>query len=85
MVEDGSYLRLRNIQLAYTLPLKKWGVNLRTAQVYASGQNLFTITKYSWWDPETNSQGGANSIGQGIDHYSYPTSKSITLGLRIGF
>ena len=85
LVEDGSYLRLRNIQLAYTLPLKKWGVNLRTAQVYASGQNLFTITKYSWWDPETNSQGGANSIGQGIDHYSYPTSKSITLGLRIGF
>lgn len=83
LVEDGSYLRLRNIQLAYNFPLSTpW---LRSAQVYASGQNLLTVTKYSWWDPETNSQGGANSIGQGIDHYSYPTSKSVTVGLRLGF
>lgn len=84
LVEDGSYIRLRNIQLAYNFSLegKKW---LRSAQVFASGQNLLTITNYSWWDPETNSQGGANSIGQGIDHYSYPTAKSITAGLRVGF
>jgi TonB-dependent starch-binding outer membrane protein SusC len=77
---------LRNIQLAYTLPLPKWGVSwMRSAQVYASGQNLLTFTKYSWWDPETNSQGGGNSIGQGIDHYSYPTSKAVTFGIRLGF
>lgn len=84
LVEDGSYLRLRNIQLAYNFPLAAaaW---LRSAQIYASGQNLLTITKYSWWDPETNSQGGANSIGQGIDHYSYPTAKSVTFGVRLGF
>jgi TonB-linked SusC/RagA family outer membrane protein len=86
LVENGSYMRLRNIQLAYTLPLQKWKLNeLRSVQVYASGQNLLTLTDYSWWDPETNSQGGANAIGQGIDHYSYPTAKSVTLGLRIGF
>lgn len=86
LVEDGSYLRLRNIQLAYSLPLQQWRVNwMRTAQVYVSGQNLLTFTKYSWWDPETNSQGGANSIGQGIDHYSYPTSKAVTFGVRVGF
>ncbi|WP_373331554.1 hypothetical protein [Salmonirosea aquatica] len=86
LVEDGSYLRLRTIQLAYNLPLQQWGVGwLRSAQVYASGQNLLTLTKYSWWDPETNSQGGANSIGQGIDHYSYPTSKAVTFGVRLGF
>ena len=86
LVEDGSYLRLRNIQLAYSLPLQQWRVNwIRTAQIYASGQNLLTFTKYSWWDPETNSQGGANSIGQGIDHYSYPTSKAVTFGVRVGF
>ncbi len=85
LIEDGSYLRLRNIQLAYSLPLQQWGVRwMRSAQVYASGQNLLTITKYSWWDPETNSQGGSNSIGQGIDHYSYPTSKAVTFGLRLG-
>lgn len=86
LVEDGSYLRLRNIQLAYSLPLKKWGVGWsRSAQVYVSGQNLLTFTKYSWWDPETNSQGGANSIGQGLDHYSYPTAKALTFGIRVGF
>ncbi|RYC70804.1 SusC/RagA family TonB-linked outer membrane protein [Spirosoma sordidisoli] len=86
LVEDGSFLRLRNIQLAYNLPLQQWGVSwMRNAQIYASGQNLLTFTRYSWWDPETNSQGGANSIGQGIDHYSYPTSKAVTFGLRVGF
>ncbi|MCE6991271.1 TonB-dependent receptor [Dyadobacter sp. CY323] len=86
LVEDGSYMRLRNIQLAYNLPLSDWNVKwMRSAQIYVSGQNLLTFTKYSWWDPETNSQGGANSLGQGIDHYSYPTSKSVTAGIRVGF
>lgn len=86
VVEDGSYMRLRNIQLAYNLPLSDWNVKwMRSAQIYVSGQNLLTFTKYSWWDPETNSQGGANSLGQGIDHYSYPTSKSVTAGIRVGF
>lgn len=86
LVEDGSYLRLRNVELAYNLPFQRWQMNwIRNAQVYASGQNLLTITKYSGWDPEVNSQGGSNSIAQGIDHYSYPTAKSITFGVRVGF
>ena len=79
-------MRLRNIQLAYNLPLSGWGIKwMSSAQIHVSGQNLLTFTKYSWWDPETNSQGGANSLGQGIDHYSYPTSKSVTTGIRVGF
>lgn len=83
MVEDGSYLRLRNIQLAYNLPVKQIGLNwLRTGQVYVSGQNLLTITDYSWWDPEVNSKGGGEP---GIDHYTYPISKVITMGVRLGF
>lgn len=86
LVEDGSYLRLRNIEFAYNLPLQRWQMNwMRNAQVYASGQNLLTITKYSGWDPEVNSQGGSNSIAQGIDYYSYPTTKTITFGVRVGF
>ena len=86
LVEDGSFLRLRNIQMAYNLPLNKWGIHwIRNAQIYASGQNLLTITKYSWWDPEVNSQGGSNSIAQGIDHYTYPTTKTFTFGIRVGF
>jgi hypothetical protein len=53
--------------------------------VYASGQNLLTLTKYSWWDPEVNSSGGANSTNQGFDFNTYPSSKSVTVGVRVGF
>jgi hypothetical protein len=55
------------------------------AQIYVSTQNLFTITKYSWYDPEINSYGGSNSILQGIDHYGYPVAKTTTAGIRVGF
>ncbi|WP_245949471.1 SusC/RagA family TonB-linked outer membrane protein [Echinicola strongylocentroti] len=81
-VEDGSYLRLKNIQLAYdfSFPESKWIGNLK---LYVSGQNLLTFTDYSWWDPEVNSNGGDTSLG--IDHYSYPIPKSYTLGLRATF
>lgn len=81
-VEDGSYLRLKNIQLAYNIPVQEinW---IRSFQVYVSGQNLLTSTNYSWWDPEVNTRGlGTN---RGIDHFSYPTSKSFTVGIRAGF
>jgi hypothetical protein len=83
-VEDGSYVRLKNIQLAYNLPIQKWVKWFRTAQVYISAQNLLTVTDYSGYDPEINSYGGSNSIRQGIDHYSYPGAKSFTFGLRTG-
>ncbi|MDQ6481681.1 TonB-dependent receptor [Dyadobacter sp. LHD-138] len=85
-LEDGSYLRLKNIQLAYNFPLQKWEAKwIRTAQLYASAQNLLTLTKYSWWDPEVNSKGGSNSTMQGVDFYSYPIAKTVTIGLRVGF
>jgi TonB-linked SusC/RagA family outer membrane protein len=85
-IEDGSYLRLRNIQLAYNLPLEKMQIkSLRNIQLYVSGQNLLTLTKYSWWDPEVNSKGGGSVQSQGIDHNSYPTAKSFTAGVRVGF
>ena len=85
-VEDGSYVRLKNIQLAYNFPLQNWGIDwMYQLQVYISGQNLWTSTNYSWWDPEVNSRGGANSTAQGIDHYSYPTAKTYTVGIRAGF
>lgn len=85
-VEDGSYLRFKNIQLAYNLPVRNFGWKwVKSAQVYASGQNLITFTKYSWYDPEVNAFGGSNSINQGIDYATYPTNKSVTFGLRCGF
>ena len=86
-VEDGSFLRLRNIQLAYNIPTEKLRISnvLRSAQVYVSAQNYLTITNYSWWDPEVNSSGGASSINQGIDFNTYPPSKSLNFGIRLGF
>lgn len=85
-VEDGSYLRVKNIQLAYNFSVKKLGkIGIRDLQVYVSGQNLLTFTKYSWWDPEVNSKGGSNSINQGIDHQTYPAAKGINVGIRAGF
>lgn len=86
MVENGSYLRLRNIQLAYNIPVNKTKLTwIKSLQVYGSGQNLLTFTKYSWWDPEINSNGGANSTSQGFDNYGYPTYKAFTFGFRAGF
>lgn len=85
-IEDGSYLRLKNIQLAYNLRGTNLKVNwIRNIQLYISGQNLLTLTKYSWFDPEVNARGGGNSTSLGYDWYSYPTSKAITFGIRAGF
>jgi hypothetical protein len=77
-IEDGSYLRFKNIQLAYNFPVQSLN-SIQFLQVYISGQDLLTITKYSGWDPEVNSQ------GFGIDNKSYPMSKSITFGIRVRF
>jgi TonB-linked SusC/RagA family outer membrane protein len=82
-VEDASYLRLKNIQLAYNLPAARLGLTwLRSAQLYISAQNLLTLTRYSWYDPEVSTQGGDVSLG--IDQNSYPNTKLTTLGVRIG-
>jgi len=76
-IEDGSYLRLKNISLAYNLNTELIQSKVfRHIQIYVSGQNLLTFTKYSWWDPETNFR---------IDHNSYPVSKSVTAGIKLGF
>ncbi|MDP2336054.1 MAG: TonB-dependent receptor [Bacteroidota bacterium] len=85
-IEDGSYLRLKNIKLGYNVPFHKTnGIGITNLQFYVSGQNLLTLTKYSWWDPEVNTEGGANSTSQGFDFYGYPSAKTITFGIQAGF
>ncbi len=85
-VYDGSYIRLKNIELAYSIPTTKMGIQwLQKGQVYVSGQNLLTITNYPWWDPDVNSRGGSSSVNQGIDHFSYPTAKGVMFGVRLEF
>jgi TonB-linked SusC/RagA family outer membrane protein len=84
-IEDGSYIRLRNIQLGYTVPteaLKRF--RLTSARVYVSGQNLLTITDYSGYDPEV-SRYGQETLSQGTDYGSYPAAKMYLVGLNLGF
>ncbi|MEL7147118.1 MAG: SusC/RagA family TonB-linked outer membrane protein, partial [Bacteroidota bacterium] len=89
-VEDGSYLRLRNVTLGYSLPTSLTDrLGLKNVRFYASLQNLFTITNYSGSDPEIGQNSdinGNNSVTtRGIDAGAYPLSKSFTLGLNLKF
>lgn len=84
-VEDGSYLRLRNVQLAYNISISKLNVQwIKSLQVYVSAQNLLTFTKYTGYDPEVSTLGGSNSISLGIDDTAYPNAKLFTAGFHLG-
>jgi TonB-linked SusC/RagA family outer membrane protein len=80
-IQDGSFVRLQNLSLGYTLPVKP--AFLRTARVYVSGQNLFLITKYKGFDPEVNNQ-GQNNLNRGDDYDAYPRSRMLTIGVNLG-
>ncbi|HLU90662.1 MAG TPA: hypothetical protein VKZ51_12570, partial [Cyclobacteriaceae bacterium] len=80
-IEDGSYLRLKNITLGYTVPSIK---GIRNLRVYLSGNNLLTITGYSGFDPEVNSYGGSNTT-IGVDNTVYPQARSIIVGAQLSF
>lgn len=84
-IEDGSYLKLKNITVGYTFPSSV--INKITAsklRVYVSAQNLFTITKYSGLDPEIGMQNG-NATQNGVDNGTYPSSRYFTVGLNLIF
>ena len=76
-LEDASYLRLKNLQIGYTFPLK-WTQKFRCSRLrlYATATNLFTITKYKGYDPE---------VGNSIDYGNYPQSRTFTFGLNANF
>lgn len=84
-VENGSYVRLKTLSLAWNLP-KKWLAPLKLdwVQVYGNVQNLFTISKYEGYDPEIGAQ-GQSVILQGIDNYRYPSQRIYTFGLKVKF
>lgn len=81
-VEDASYLRLKNITLSYNWrrPIK----NIENIQFSFGATNVFTITNYSWYDPDVNAF-GSDSSRRGVDIYSYPISRTYTLGLNFTF
>lgn len=90
-VEDGSYLRMRNLQIGYTLP---GGVipGLRNLRVYVQGENLFTITGYDGLDPSLPAANVSNAQGadvrdqyRGVDRGSYPSNRTFSIGLNASF
>jgi len=87
-VEDASFIRLKNISLAYNFDAKLLEkIGLSSLQMNVTGINLFTWDSYSGFDPEVNSKGsnGTNlNIAAGLDAYSYPYQRSFSLGLKVG-
>lgn len=85
IVEDASYVRLKNVTLSYNIPsslLERVGMS--NVRIYTSGTNLLTLTDYSGYDPEGNAYGGTTNI-VGVDDGNYPQARVYTLGLNIGF
>lgn len=79
-IEDGSYLRLKTISLTYKVPLRPTA--LKYIDIYATGSNLLTFTKYMGYDPEFSAASGV--FGQGVDTFLEPQYKNIQLGVRVG-
>ena len=86
-IEDGSYLRVKNVTLGYYLPKSLLNsIKINSARVYLSAQNLLTLTKFTGWDPEGRSQGGLTSdLFGGVAIATYPAQKGYTLGVNIVF
>lgn len=77
-IEDGSYIRVKNVTLSYNIPNNLFGKKVfDNARIYVSGQNLFTFTKYTGFDPEVSTNG--------IDNNIYPVTRIVSLGLNVGF
>lgn len=90
-IEDGSYLRLKSLTLGYNLPsdlISK--LKMSEVKIYITGDNIFTITKYSGLDPEVSvyGQSGDNplkNIATGVDYGSYPQTREVILGVNLSF
>ncbi len=82
-VEDGSFVRLKNIQLGYTIP-KNWlkKAKVESLRIYMAANNLLTLTKYLGYDPDL---GSANALSAGVDFGMYPQAKTIMGGIQIAF
>ncbi|MCG6187208.1 SusC/RagA family TonB-linked outer membrane protein [Maribellus maritimus] len=84
-VEDGSFVRVKTVSLGYNIPsqvLTK--ANIHSVRIYTTAYNFWTFTNYRGHDPEVSSEGTLN-VGQGIDFFQAPPSKSLIFGVNIGF
>jgi len=84
-ISSGNFVRLKTLTLGYTFPasvLTK--IKLSRLRLYATAQNLATITGYKGWDPEVNADYQSTNINQGVDFYSAPQPRVISFGINIG-
>jgi TonB-linked SusC/RagA family outer membrane protein len=87
LVEDGSFLRIQNISLGYSLPVKKLGglsKYVRSTRLAVGVDNLAIFTKYTGYDPEVNSY-GTNNTSKGMDRFGYPPARTFRLNIQFGF
>ena len=82
-VEDGSFVKIKNIQLGYNFPLRE-SSSLTSLRIYALAKNAFTFTDYRGYDPEI-SNGGGPVLDTGVDRGTYPSPRIVSLGLNIKF
>lgn len=83
-IENGSYIRLKNISLSYNFPLSRTD-NSYVLKVFGSATNLLTITDYKGIDPEASNVGASTDAAMGIDYGAYPNSKMYTFGVNLSF
>lgn len=85
-VEDASFLRLSNLEVGYNIPVQKLGIGkvVKAARAFVGGQRLFTITKYSGFDPEVSSA-GSDDTAQGLDFAAYPSYRTFNFGINVTF
>lgn len=84
VIEDGSFLRLKTVTLGYNIPTKytqRW--KIANARVYVAGQNLWTLSSYSGYDPEVSIRNSA--ITPGLDYSAYPRAYAVNFGVSLGF
>lgn len=84
-IEDGSFLRLKNVTLGYNFSNELLApMGLSNFRLYLTGQNLLTFTNYSGYDPEVN-YSGVGSIRRGVDFFTFPLARTVTLGAKVSF
>ncbi len=84
-LEDGSYTRLKNLSLGYSIPAAWLGkISMSSARIYISGQNLITFTKYTGLDPELTGT-ASNALTQGIEFFSMPQARTMMAGINVSF
>jgi iron complex outermembrane receptor protein len=76
-IEDGSFIRLQNITVGYTLNT----AHFKNLRLYVSADNLLTLTNYSGYDPEVSTISG---LAEGIDYTNYPRARTFSFGINVG-